>query len=333
MAFAVNCPNILEIDLHMCAQVRDAPITALLARGQCLRELRLSNCEKITDAAFTNLPLYKSYEHLRILDMTSCALLTDVAVQRIIEVAPRLRNVVFAKCRNLTDVAVDAISRLGKNLHYLHLGHCGLITDEAVKRLALVCSRIRYVDLGCCTNLTDESVMLLAGLPKLRRIGLVKCLQITDESVYALAQRRHVTSRDGIIEEVFGASSLERVHLSYCTNLSLKASIPVEYGIIANVPQSIIVLLNNCQKLTHLSLTGVQAFLRHDLERFCRDPPPGMFPCVALHRDPSNSVQSLLITRGWCFASSPASVCLVCETISTHYHATACPTTTLTRTV
>ena len=40
-------------------------------------------------------------------------------------------------------------------------------------------------------------------------------------------------------------------------------------------PQSIVVLLNNCQKLTHLSLTGVQAFLRNDLEQFCRDAPPG----------------------------------------------------------
>ena len=39
--------------------------------------------------------------------------------------------------------------------------------------------------------------------------------------------------------------------------------------------QSIVHLLNNCQKLTHLSLTGVQAFLRQDLERFCREAPQG----------------------------------------------------------
>jgi len=34
------------------------------------------------------------------------------------------------------------------------------------------------------------------------------------------------------------------------------------------------VLLNNCPKLTHLSLTGVQAFLRDDLLTFCREAPP-----------------------------------------------------------
>jgi F-box and leucine-rich repeat protein GRR1 len=34
------------------------------------------------------------------------------------------------------------------------------------------------------------------------------------------------------------------------------------------------VLLNNCPKLTHLSLTGVQAFLLDELLSFCRDAPP-----------------------------------------------------------
>lgn len=38
--------------------------------------------------------------------------------------------------------------------------------------------------------------------------------------------------------------------------------------------QGIHVLLNNCPKLTHLSLTGVQAFLRDELLTFCREAPP-----------------------------------------------------------
>ncbi|KAL2074120.1 hypothetical protein VTL71DRAFT_7898 [Oculimacula yallundae] len=263
MAFAESCPNILEIDLHSCKLVGNDPVTALIKNGQALRELRLANCDLISDSAFLSLSDGKTYEHLRILDLTSCTRLTDRAVEKIIEVAPRLRNLVFAKCRNLTDQSVNAISKLGKNLHYLHLGHCGQITDAAVTKLVQLCNRIRYIDLGCCTHLTDASVMKLATLPKLRRIGLVKCSNITDQSVYALAQSRtrypRYRTADSELFESLGASSLERVHLSYCTNLTLN---------------SIIVLLNNCQKLTHLSLTGVQAFLRPDLEQFCREAPP-----------------------------------------------------------
>ncbi|KAK9790478.1 putative F-box domain-containing protein [Seiridium cardinale] len=263
MAFANNCPNILEIDLHSCRNIGNEPATALLARGQSLRELRLANCDLIDDSAFLSLPSNKMYEHLRILDLTCCARLTDRAVEKIIDVAPRLRNLVLAKCGNITDAAVYAISRLGKNLHYVHLGHCRHITDDAVKRLVHCCNRIRYIDLGCCQHLTDESVTRLATLPKLKRIGLVKCSNITDESMYALAKanQRARSRRDAngnVVTDYHHSSSLERVHLSYCVNLTLP---------------SIIRLLNACPKLTHLSLTGVTAFLRDDLETFCREAP------------------------------------------------------------
>lgn len=183
-------------------------------------------CERIDDTAFLNLPAFKVYEHLRILDLTSCARLTDRAVERIIDAAPRLRNLVLAKCGNITDAAVYAISKLSKNLHYVHLGHCRNITDEGVKRLVASCNRIRYIDLGCCTHLTDDSVTRLATLPKLKRIGLVKCTNITDNSMYALARANHRSRqrRDhhgNFVPNEYHVSSLERVHLSYCVNLTL----------------------------------------------------------------------------------------------------------------
>lgn len=230
-AFAENCPNILEIDLHQCAQIGNGPITSLLVKGNCLRELRLASCELIDDNAFLSISSNRTFEHLRILDLTSCARLTDAAVQKIVDVAPRLRNLVLQKCRLITDVAIHAIARLGKNLHYVHLGHCGQITDDGVKRLVSHCNRIRYIDLGCCTNLTDDSVKRLAMLPKLKRIGLVKCSHITDESVNALAEaafrRRMRTQGGGSLFAPAGpseayASCLERVHLSYCINLTQK---------------------------------------------------------------------------------------------------------------
>ncbi|KAK2601600.1 SCF ubiquitin ligase complex subunit [Conoideocrella luteorostrata] len=264
LAFAENCPNILEIDLHQCVQIGNGPVTSLLSRGNCLRELRLANCELIDDGAFLSLPEKRAYEHLRILDLTSCVRLTDAAVEKIINVAPRLRNLVLAKCRNITDLAVHAISKLGKNLHYVHLGHCGQITDDGVKKLVQSCNRIRYIDLGCCNNLTDESVKKLALLPKLKRIGLVKCSSITDESVFALAEAayRPRVRRDAngvFIGGEYYTPSLERVHLSYCINLTLK---------------SIMRLLNSCPRLTHLSLTGVAAFQRDDFQAYCRVAPP-----------------------------------------------------------
>jgi len=150
------------------------------------------------------------------------------------------------------------------------------ITDAAVTKLARSCTRLRYVDLACawtyavnelhtdmrlgCPLLTNLSVFeLSANLPKLRRIGLVKvclcpfnfewadCFQVinlTDEGVHALVERH---------------SSLERIHLSYCEQVSVK---------------SVTFLLNRLMRLTHLSLTGVTAFKTPELQQFCRPAPP-----------------------------------------------------------
>ncbi|KAL8872902.1 MAG: hypothetical protein Q9174_001552 [Haloplaca sp. 1 TL-2023] len=253
-AVARRCPAMLEIDLHNCRQITDESITALVSRGRHLRELRVAHCNLITDNAFLELPTHLAFDSLRILDLTACHQLHDEAVEKIIETSPRLRNLVLAKCRDITDRSVYAITRLGKNLHYIHLGHCAQITDQAVCQLVSRCNRIRYIDLACCHRLTDKSVKQLATLPKLRRIGLVKCQAITDQSILALAKAPEGPSKSP-------PSLLERVHLSYCVHLTLP-------GIHA--------LLKRCPKLTHLSLTGVQAFfLREDLTTFCRVPPEG----------------------------------------------------------
>lgn len=219
--------------------------------------MRLAHCINIDNHAFTDLKPGLRFDALRILDLTACDRVGDDAISRIIPAAPRLRNLVLAKCRHITDQAVRAICTLTKNLHYIHLGHCHMLTDNAVIDLVTQCNRIRYIDLACCSRLTDASVRHLAKLPKLRRVGLVKCQNLTDASIMALARGPYGSSsaKPGMPTQFV---SLERVHLSYCTSLTLKG---------------ITQLLLNCPRLTHLSLTGVQAFLRDDLTRFCREAP------------------------------------------------------------
>lgn len=177
------------------------------------------------------------------LDLTACSRITDDAIEGIISLAPKIRNLVLSKCYNLTDRTVDNICSLGKHLHYLHLGHAAAITDRSIKSLARCCTRLRYVDFANCVLLTDMSVFELSSLPKLRRIGLVRVSNLTDEAIYALAERH---------------STLERIHLSYCDQISVMA---------------IHFLLQKLHKLTHLSLTGIPSFRKPELQQFCRPPP------------------------------------------------------------
>ncbi|KAJ7683992.1 hypothetical protein B0H17DRAFT_941140 [Mycena rosella] len=268
-ALALSCPLLLEIDLNHCKLITDLSIRDIWTHSNHMREMRLSHCPELTDAAFPapiktdaaggpdpnpfpssvspdDLPplvLDNSFEHLRMLDLTACSLVTDDAVDGIIAHAPRIRNLVLSKCGLLTDRSVENICKLGRYLHYLHLGHAAKITDRSVRTLARSCTRLRYIDFANCVLLTDMSVFELSALPKLRRVGLVRVNNLTDEAIFSLADR-HAT--------------LERIHLSYCDQISVMA---VHF------------LLQKLHKLTHLSLTGVPAFRQPELQRFCREPP------------------------------------------------------------
>ncbi|KAJ6628796.1 hypothetical protein B0H10DRAFT_2160758 [Mycena sp. CBHHK59/15] len=271
-ALALSCPLLLEIDLNHCKLITDISIRDIWTHSNHMREMRLSHCPELTDAAFPAPPkvdgagvvtpdapnpfpstvhsddlpplvLSSSFEHLRMLDLTACSLVTDDAVDGIIAHAPRIRNLVLSKCGLLTDRSVENICKLGRYLHYLHLGHAAKITDRSVRTLARSCTRLRYIDFANCVLLTDMSVFELSALPKLRRVGLVRVSNLTDEAIFSLADR-HAT--------------LERIHLSYCDQITVMA---VHF------------LLQKLHKLTHLSLTGVPAFRQPELQRFCREPP------------------------------------------------------------
>ncbi|KAJ3788680.1 RNI-like protein [Lentinula aff. detonsa] len=267
-----SCSLLLEIELSNCKLVTDIAIRDSWVHSTHMREMRLSQCTELTDTAFPApirrdlkgvseptvnpfasfasesadlfpLIINRTFEHLRMLDLTACSQVTDDAIEGIISHAPKIRNLVLSKCGLLTDRSVENICKLGRHLHYLHLGHASKITDGSVRTLARSCNRLRYVDFANCHLLTDLAVFELAALPKLRRIGLVRVPQLTDEAVYALADR-HAT--------------LERIHLSYCDQISVMA---------------IHFLLQKLHKLTHLSLTGVTAFRQPELQRFCRAAP------------------------------------------------------------
>jgi len=87
------------------------------------------------------------------------------------------------------------------------------------------------------------SIFGFAGLKGLRRLSLVRVHKITDIGIFSLAEH---------------ATTLERLHLSYCDGLSLDA---------------IHVLLRKLEFLQHLTATGIPSFRRQGIHRFSDVPP------------------------------------------------------------
>lgn len=249
-----GCRYIMELDISGCGveasfnSVSDTMIQFLLKTLRCLRELRLGWNPWLTAKAF-DLPPGTTLDCLRLVDLTSCTSITDDAVASLVALAPRLHNLVLAKCLSITDRSLVLIAQLGHNLHYLHIGHCTHVTDRGIVAITQNCPRLQYIDIANCTRISNRTVQELSTLPRLRRIGLVKCTQINDFGIIAFTRRP------------LSENALERVHLSYCTNITVGA---------------IKRLLDSCPRLTHLSLTGVPSFMRPELTQFCRDPPPDL---------------------------------------------------------
>lgn len=249
-----NCQNLVELDIHGCEKISNNALFKIFSELDNLKEFKISKNQNINYECLENSfnGSILSLDKLRILDFTQCSNITDKSIIKFVKLAPKLRNVVLSKCSSITDLSLKAIATLGKNLQYIHLGHCSNITDIGAKELIKGCYRLQYIDLACCNQLTNETIVELSNLPKLRRIGLVKCNQITDEGIIALADNAK-NSQD----------TLERIHLSYCVNLTI---------------YPIYKLLKACPKLTHISLTGISQFLRPDITQFCREPPSEFNP-------------------------------------------------------
>ncbi|RCH96153.1 SCF ubiquitin ligase complex subunit, partial [Rhizopus stolonifer] len=250
------CSRLFEIDLTNC-NIDDLVLISLFDSSQELRELRLGQPEiaetKITERAFmeANITQENCYQQLRFVDLTNISSINDQFISTLVNAAPRIRSLVLNKCPRITDEGALSIAKLGRFLRFLHLGHCSRLTDRSIGSLAMECNRIRYLDLACCTQVTDASIIQIAkNLSKLKRIGLVKCGNLTDLSLEALVHY-HAANYN----------CLERVHLSYCIQLSTKG---------------VAKLLNVCHQLNHLSLTNVPAFLREDLQAYCRTPPKAL---------------------------------------------------------
>ena len=244
---AEKCPLLVEVDITGSPNVHDESLIQLFLKLPQLREFRITNNSNITDKLF--LELAKTVDQLpalRLVDFSNCDNITDKTIEKLVTLAPKLRNIFLGKCSRITDNSLYNLAQLGKNLQTVHFGHCFNITDQGVRVLVQSCPRIQYVDFACCTNLTNRTLYELSDLNKLKRIGLVKCSQMTDEGLLNMISLRGRND------------CLERVHLSYCSNLTI---------------YPIYELLMACPRLSHLSLTAVPSFLRPDITAFCRPAP------------------------------------------------------------
>ncbi|KAI0658490.1 hypothetical protein C8Q70DRAFT_934064 [Cubamyces menziesii] len=141
------------------------------------------------------LPGTHRLNELRELDLSHCVRLTDAAILGVVAHAPRIHHLSVAGCVELTDRAMRAIAGLAA-LTALDVGGLERVTDEGAFAVASACRRIRVVDISFIPNLSDLAVLELASLPGLQRLGAAGLPRLTDNALSFLAE--HASSLEAL---------------------------------------------------------------------------------------------------------------------------------------
>ncbi|XP_063822148.1 F-box/LRR-repeat protein 14-like [Ostrinia nubilalis] len=214
-------PKLKFLDISFCLNgVTDKSIQVILKNQIRLKTLKMSYCDKVTDAGLTgmgkmeeindNVPIMAQYyecsSHHHKIHLGSRAeeeILRDAQKKREVMLMCEkltldsstgyslarlkcLQHLDISGCNRITDVSLTYTFNF-KELIVLSLSRCQQISHEGMAHLVKNCPSIELFNLMDCYNLKDEAVVEIAkGLHRLENLVLKGCNQLTDKSVEAL---------------------------------------------------------------------------------------------------------------------------------------------------
>ncbi|CAG4989828.1 unnamed protein product [Colias eurytheme] len=212
-----NLPNLKYLDISYCFNgVTDKSIQVIFKNQILLHTLKLSHCDKVSDAGLTGMgkiddetqdePVMSNYnesvshnrihlgsraeeeivrdakrkhEVMRMCEKLSMDSFSGYSLARI----KSLKELDISGCNRITDVSLTYAFAF-KELVNINLSRCQQITHEGIKHLVKNCPSIEYINLIDCYNLKDEAVIeIVKGLYRLQQLELRGCNQLTDKTL------------------------------------------------------------------------------------------------------------------------------------------------------
>ncbi|XP_047530461.1 F-box/LRR-repeat protein 14-like isoform X1 [Vanessa atalanta] len=215
--------NLRFLDLSFCFNaVTDTSIQVIFKNQLFLHTLKISYCDKVSDAGLTGMgkietegddegPVMSNYNEV---SMPNRIHLGSRAEEEIIRDARRKRDVMrmcekltldsytgysLARMKSLQELNISGCNRITdvsltyafsfKELRRLNLSRCQQITVDGIKHLVKNCPSIEYLNLNDCYNLKDDAVVeIVKGLKRLQYLELRGCNQLTDKTLEAIKE-------------------------------------------------------------------------------------------------------------------------------------------------
>uniref|UniRef100_A0A452DRV1 F-box and leucine-rich repeat protein 13 n=1 Tax=Capra hircus TaxID=9925 RepID=A0A452DRV1_CAPHI len=158
--FIVNIFSLVSVDLSGTDISNEGLMT--LSRHRKLKELSVSECDKITD--FGIQVFCKGSLTLEHLDVSYCPQLSDIIIKALAIYCINLTSLSVAGCPKITDSAMEMLSAKCHYLHVLDVSGCILLTDQMLENLAMGCRQLRILKMQYCTLISKEAALRMSSL-------------------------------------------------------------------------------------------------------------------------------------------------------------------------
>ncbi|KAL1213240.1 F-box protein SKP2A [Cardamine amara subsp. amara] len=154
----------------------------LTARGKGLKQLILTNSEKLTDSSIKGIS--ENCPNLIVLDLANVCKLTDAALGYLANGCHSLEKLIF--CRNsFSDEAVAAfVETASGSLKELSLNNVKKVSHNTALALAKHSDKLQILDLSWCRDMPDNSLgYIVDNCSSLKVLKIFGCTQVTDAFV------------------------------------------------------------------------------------------------------------------------------------------------------
>ena len=183
-----GCHNLKDLRVGEVQGWEDVEVMRSLFERNTLERLILTNCETLTDEAFTALieGVDNEYDYLtgraivpprrlKHLDLTRCRGLTDSAIKKLAHNVPLLEGLQLSKCHALTDDSLTDLLPTVPMLTHLDLEELAELTNATLQSLSSsACTKnLQHLSISYCENIGDTGMLpVLKSCTNLRSLDM-----------------------------------------------------------------------------------------------------------------------------------------------------------------
>uniref|UniRef100_A0A8D0VR03 F-box and leucine-rich repeat protein 13 n=1 Tax=Sus scrofa TaxID=9823 RepID=A0A8D0VR03_PIG len=158
--YIVNIFSLVSVDLSGTDISNEGLM--ILSRHRKLKELSLSECDRITDIGIQ--AFCKGSMILEHLDVSYCPQLSDEIIKALAIYCINLTSLSIAGCPKISDSAMEILSAKCHYLHILDISGCILLTDKMLEDIQMGCKQLRILKMQYCRLISKEAAKKMLSM-------------------------------------------------------------------------------------------------------------------------------------------------------------------------